>query len=96
MNLHFQILLWLSIIFIVAGAIILAIMLKTKKKRKILFRFYGYFLNFRLCNAHLYIYFWYIINFNFTFMNKILQNSIDVLNFNENCLHFVTQLQSRN
>ena len=34
MNLHFQILLWLSIIFIVAGAIILAIMLKTKKKRK--------------------------------------------------------------
>ena len=71
MNLHFQILLWLSIIFIVAGAIILAIMLKTKRREKrILFRFYGYFLNFRLCNAHLYIYFWYIINFNFTFMNK--------------------------
>ena len=34
MNLHFQILLWLSIIFIVAGAIILAIMLKTKKEEK--------------------------------------------------------------
>ena len=57
MNLHFQILLWLSIIFIVAGAIILCLKLKKKREKRILFRFYGYFLNFRLCNAHLYIYF---------------------------------------
>ncbi|AGC91169.1 hypothetical protein WL555_01485 [Staphylococcus warneri] len=34
MSLHFTILFWLSLIFIVAGAIILAIMLKTKKESK--------------------------------------------------------------
>lgn len=34
MSLHFIILFWLSLIFIVAGAIILAIMLKTKKESK--------------------------------------------------------------
>ncbi|MFU0829242.1 type II toxin-antitoxin system toxin TsaT [Staphylococcus warneri] len=34
MSLHFTILFWLSLIFIIAGAIILAIMLKTKKKSK--------------------------------------------------------------
>ncbi|MEJ7346038.1 hypothetical protein WL474_12260, partial [Staphylococcus haemolyticus] len=34
MSLHFQILLWLAIIFIVAGAIILTIMLKTKKAER--------------------------------------------------------------
>ena len=34
MSLHFQILLWLAIIFIVAGAIILTIMLKTKKEER--------------------------------------------------------------
>jgi len=33
-SLHFQILLWLAIIFIVAGAIILTIMLKTKKEER--------------------------------------------------------------
>lgn len=34
MSLHFTILFWLSLIFIVAGAINLAIMLKTKKESK--------------------------------------------------------------
>ncbi|HBY81957.1 MULTISPECIES: type II toxin-antitoxin system toxin TsaT [Staphylococcus] len=34
MSLHFTILFWLSVIFIIAGAIILAIMLKTKKESK--------------------------------------------------------------
>ncbi|AXV42877.1 hypothetical protein K1Y28_04735 [Staphylococcus warneri] len=34
MSLHFTILFWLSLIFIIAGAIILAIMLKTKKESK--------------------------------------------------------------
>lgn len=34
MSLHFTILFWLSLIFIVAGAIILATMLKTKKESK--------------------------------------------------------------
>ena len=38
---------------------------------------------------------YYKFQFHF-YEQKFLQNSIDVLNFNENCLHFVTQLQSRN
>ena len=34
MSLHFQILLWLSILFIIAGTILLVTMLKTKKEER--------------------------------------------------------------
>ena len=34
MSLHFQILLWLSILFIIAGTILLVTLLKTKKEER--------------------------------------------------------------
>ena len=58
MSLHFQILLWLAIIFIVAGAIILTIMLKTKKEeRKESYLVYCNILDFWICYAYIHTHF---------------------------------------
>ena len=63
MTLHFAILFWLALIFIVAGTFIFVLMKKLLKNlKRILFKLRCYFLYFWIRNANLYINIWNSLN----------------------------------
>ena len=62
MSLHFQILLWLSILFIIAGTILLVTMLKTKREER-KESYLGFTVIFLIFGFAILILYFYIRNF---------------------------------